>query len=41
MGGQIWFCRWWLERHRYGVLEGLWHRATWMHAGKASAPEAR
>lgn len=41
MVGQIWFCRWWLERHRYGVLEGLWHRATWMHAGKASAPEAR
>ena len=41
MVGQIWFCRWWLERHRYGVLEGLWHRATWMHAGKASAPGAR
>ena len=41
MTGQIWFCRWWLERHRYGVLEGLWHRATWLAAGKVSAPEHR
>lgn len=41
MAGQIWFCRWWLERHRYGVLEGWWHRATWMDAGKAAKREAR
>lgn len=41
MAGQIWFCRWWLERHRYGVPEGLWHRATWMDAGKAARLEAR
>ena len=41
MTGQIWFCRWWLERHRYGVLEGLWHRATWLAAGKVAAPEHR
>lgn len=27
--------------HRYGVLEGLWHRATWLAAGKVSAPEHR
>ena len=28
-------------QHRYGVLEGLWHRATWLAAGKVSAPEHR
>lgn len=29
---QIRFCRWWLGRHRYGPLEGIWHRLTWLHA---------
>ena len=27
---QIRFCQWWLARHKYGPLEGLWHRATWI-----------
>ena len=27
---QLWFCRWWLNRHRQGPLETLWHRATWI-----------
>lgn len=26
------FCRWWLSRHKRGVLEQLWHRATWIGA---------
>ncbi len=24
------FCRWWLAHHKRGVLEELWHRATWL-----------
>lgn len=24
------FCRWWLSHHKRGVLEQLWHRATWI-----------
>lgn len=31
---QVWFCRWWLRRHRMGLLEGLWHRLTWVKMGK-------
>ncbi len=27
---QIKFCAWWLSRHKLGVLEGLWHKATWI-----------
>lgn len=41
MAAQIWFCRWWLARHKYGVLEGWWHRLTWMDSGKASFRENR
>ncbi len=26
------FCRWWLSRHKRGVLEQLWHRTTWVGA---------
>lgn len=27
---QLTFCRWWLRGHRYGPLEGLWRRWTWI-----------
>lgn len=27
---QLVFCRWWLGRHRQGILEGFWHRLTWI-----------
>ena len=27
---QLAFCRWWLKSHRYGPLEGLWRRWTWI-----------
>lgn len=27
---QLWFCRLWLDRHKQGPLEGLWHRLTWI-----------
>ncbi|MCU7550692.1 DUF418 domain-containing protein [Chitinophagaceae bacterium LB-8] len=27
---QLFFCRWWLSRHKQGPLENLWHRATWL-----------
>jgi uncharacterized protein len=27
---QLFFCRWWLSRHKQGPLENLWHRATWI-----------
>lgn len=27
---QLFFCRWWLKRHKQGPLENLWHRATWI-----------
>ena len=27
---QLWFCRWWLNRHLQGPFENLWHRATWI-----------
>lgn len=26
---QLLFCRWWLQHHKQGPLEYLWHRATW------------
>ena len=41
MTGQIWFCRWWLERHRYGGLEGLWDRATGRREGFRSGTPVR
>ena len=31
---QVAFCRWWLARHRQGILEALWHRLTWLGSGK-------
>ena len=27
---QLVFCRWWLDHHKYGPLEGLWRRWTWI-----------
>lgn len=30
MFAQIWFCRWWLKRHKQGPLEYIWHRLTWL-----------
>ena len=27
---QLVFCRWWLGHHKYGPLEGLWRRWTWI-----------
>lgn len=29
------FSAWWLKHHRQGPLEALWHRATWIGAGRA------
>lgn len=31
---QVWFCRWWLSRHKQGPLEYIWHRWTWMGTRK-------
>ncbi len=27
---QIAFCRWWLNNHKYGPLEYIWHKLTWI-----------
>ena len=27
---QLAFCRWWLSHHKYGPLEGIWRRWTWI-----------
>jgi uncharacterized protein len=29
---QILFSRWWMQRHKQGPLETLWHKATWIGA---------
>jgi uncharacterized protein len=31
---QLYFCKWWLSKHRQGPLEYLWHKATWISFGK-------
>lgn len=31
---QLYFCKWWLSRHRQGPLEYIWHKATWISFGK-------
>jgi uncharacterized protein len=32
---QLSFCNWWLKTHRYGPLEFIWHKATWISFGKS------
>ena len=29
---QWFFSRWWLQSHKYGPLEGIWHKLTWIHS---------
>lgn len=31
---QLYFCKWWLSKHRQGPLEYLWSKATWISFGK-------
>lgn len=31
---QYLFCKWWLKSHKYGPLEGLWHKLTWIGSKK-------
>lgn len=31
---QVACCRWWLSRHKQGPLEAVWHKWTWMGAGR-------
>lgn len=28
---QVLFCRWWLKTHKYGPLEFIWHKLTWIN----------
>ena len=29
---QWFFCRWWLKTRKYGPLEGIWHKLTWIRS---------
>jgi len=29
---QWFFCSWWLKTRKYGPLEGIWHKLTWIHS---------
>lgn len=31
---QLWFCKWWLNNHKQGPLEYIWHKATWVSLKK-------
>lgn len=31
---QLYFCKWWISKHRQGPLEYIWHKATWISFGK-------
>lgn len=31
---QWYFCRYWMRTHRYGPLEGIWHKLTWINSEK-------
>lgn len=32
---QLYFCRWWLKHHQYGLLEGIWRKLTWIDLKKS------
>ena len=29
---QVWFSNWWLSAYRFGPLEGIWHKWTWLNS---------
>ena len=29
---QVQFCKWWLNRHKKGPLEAIWHKWTWLYS---------
>ena len=29
---QWFFSCWWMKNHKYGPLEGIWHKLTWIHS---------
>lgn len=29
---QVQFCKWWLNRHKQGPLEAIWHKWTWLYS---------
>lgn len=31
---QVWFCKWWLNKHKQGPLEYIWHKWTWLGTEK-------
>ena len=31
---QWYFCKYWQKTHRYGPLEGIWHKLTWINSEK-------
>ncbi|WP_029904567.1 DUF418 domain-containing protein [Prevotella sp. 10(H)] len=31
---QVSFCKWWLQKHRQGPLEYIWHKLTWIKVNK-------
>ncbi len=31
---QWYFCKYWQKTHRYGPLEGIWHKLTWLNSEK-------
>lgn len=31
---QLWFCKWWLSKHKQGPLEHIWHKWTWIGTNK-------
>lgn len=31
---QVWFCKWWLNKHKQGPLEYIWHKWTWIGTDK-------